>query len=120
MAGHYYAFVDKRDLLAELPDDIKQAVRNMLVPLPHIEWAANMNNCQIDCMGYGTTICSVAMFNARDRLGMAQYISRMGLLINRYEVFADDSYGVGSSSRYCCGLFPYHRLKLRRKFAGSL
>jgi len=44
-----------------------------------------MNNCQIDCMGYGTTICSVAMFNAIDRLGMAQYISRIGLLIDGNE-----------------------------------
>jgi phenol hydroxylase P1 protein len=91
VAEHNYAFVDKRDLLDELPDDIKQAVRDILVPLRHVEWAANMNNCQIDCMGYGTTICSVAMFNAMDRLGMAQYISRIGLLIDGNEATALDA-----------------------------
>mgnify|MGYP003631017463 FL=1 len=91
VAEHNYAFVDKRDLLDELPDDIKQAVRDILVPLRHVEWAANMNNCQIDCMGYGTTICSVAMFNAMDHLGMAQYISRIGLLIDGNEVTALDA-----------------------------
>jgi len=82
VAEHNYEFVDKRDLLEELPAEVKQAVRDILVPLRHVEWAANMNNCQIDTEGYGTTICSVAMFNAMDRLGMAQYISRIGLLID--------------------------------------
>jgi phenol hydroxylase P1 protein len=82
VAEHNYDFVDKRDLLEELPAEVKQAVRDVLVPLRHVEWAANMNNCQIDTEGYGTTICSVAMFNAMDRLGMAQYISRIGLLID--------------------------------------
>jgi phenol hydroxylase P1 protein len=82
VAEHNYDFVDKRDLLQELPDEVRQAVRDILVPLRHVEWAANMNNCQIDTEGYGTTICSVAMFNAMDRLGMAQYISRIGLLID--------------------------------------
>ena len=82
VAEHNYQFVDKRDLLKELPAEIIQAVREIIVPLRHVEWAANMNNCQIDSQGYGTTICSLAMFNAMDRLGMAQYISRIGLLID--------------------------------------
>lgn len=91
VAEHNYAFVDKRDLLDELSDEVKQAVRDILIPLRHVEWAANMNNCQIDCMGYGTTICSVAMFNATDRLGMAQYISRIGLLIDGNETTTLDA-----------------------------
>jgi phenol hydroxylase P1 protein len=91
VAEHNYAFVDKRDLLDDLSDTVKQAVRDILVPLRHVEWAANMNNCQIDSMGYGTTICSVAMFNAMDRLGMAQYISRIGLLIDGNETTTLDA-----------------------------
>ena len=91
VAEHNYAFVDKRDLLEELPDDIKQSVRDILIPLRHIEWGANMNNCQIDCMGYGSTICSVAMFNAMDRLGMAQYITRIGLLLDGNETTTLDA-----------------------------
>lgn len=91
VAEHNYAFVDKRDLLDEVPEDIKQAVRDILIPLRHVEWGANMNNCQIDCMGYGTTICSVAMFNATDRLGMAQYISRIGLLLDGNETTTLDA-----------------------------
>lgn len=91
VAEHNYAFVDKRDLLHELSDEVTQAVRDILVPLRHVEWAANMNNCQIDCMGYGTTICSLAMFNAMDRLGMAQYITRIGLLIDGNETTTLDA-----------------------------
>ncbi len=91
VAEHNYAFVDKRDLLDELPKETRQAVRDILVPLRHVEWGANMNNCQIDSEGYGTTICSVAMFNATDRLGMAQYISRIGLLLDGNETTTLDA-----------------------------
>jgi len=85
VAEHNYAFVEKRELLADLSPEVSQGVREILVPLRHVEWAANMNNCQIDTQGYGTTICSLAMFNAMDRLGMAQYISRIGLLLDDNE-----------------------------------
>ena len=91
VAEHNYAFVEKRELLADLSPEVSQGVREILVPLRHVEWAANMNNCQIDTQGYGTTICSLAMFNAMDRLGMAQYISRIGLLLDDNETTTLDA-----------------------------
>lgn len=85
VAEHNFAFVDKRDLFNSVPEEVKQAVREVLIPLRHVEWAANMNNCQITDECYGANFSALAMFNAMDRLGMAQYISRMGLLMDGNE-----------------------------------
>ena len=85
VAEHNFAFVDKRDLFDSVPEAIKQQVRDILIPLRHVEWAANMNNCQITDECFGSNFSSVAMFNAMDRLGMAQYVTRIGLLIDKNE-----------------------------------
>jgi hypothetical protein len=37
-------FVEKRDLLRQLPDEARQLVQRVVVPLRHLEWGANMNN----------------------------------------------------------------------------
>lgn len=85
VAEHNFAFVDKRDLFDAVPEAVKQAVRDILIPLRHVEWAANMNNCQITDECYGSNFSSVGMFNAMDRLGMAQYVTRIGLLLDGNE-----------------------------------
>ena len=85
VAEHNFSFVDKRDLFDSVPETVKQQVRDILVPLRHVEWAANMNNCQITDECYGSNFSSLAMFNAMDRLGMAQYVTRIGLLIDKNE-----------------------------------
>lgn len=75
-------FVDRRGLLRELPDDERAALILALVPLRHLEWGANLNNCYITGYGYGTAITQAAMFHTMDRLGLAQYASRIGLLLD--------------------------------------
>ncbi|MFT6625701.1 MAG: phenol hydroxylase P1 protein [Cycloclasticus sp.] len=85
VAEHNFNFVDQRDLFDSVPDSVKQSVRDILVPLRHVEWAANMNNCQITDECYGANFSSIAMFNAMDRLGMAQYVTRIGLLLDGNE-----------------------------------
>lgn len=85
-ADQNFTFVEKRGLLALMPDDVKQKVLQLVLPLRHFEWGANMNNSQICTMGYGTAITAPAMFQAGDRLGIAQYITRIGLLMGENEV----------------------------------
>jgi phenol hydroxylase P1 protein len=80
-ADQNFAFVEKRGLLTLMPDEVKQKVLSWVLPLRHYEWGANMNNTQICAMGYGAAITAPAMFQAGDRLGIAQYITRIGLLI---------------------------------------
>lgn len=72
---------EKRGLIDDLDPGARQDILDFIVPLRHFEWGANMNNTQICAMGYGTAITSAAILNAADRLGNAQYITRIALLL---------------------------------------
>lgn len=89
-AEQNFTFVEKRGMLSYMPEEVKQKVLRLIIPLRHFEWGANMNNAQICAMGYGTAITAPAMFYAGDRLGIAQYITRIGLLIGENETSALD------------------------------
>lgn len=73
-------FVEKRGLLASLPAHLRELLTLGVVPLRHVEWAANMNNAAITAYGFGSAITEAAMFQTMDRLGIAQYLTRIGLL----------------------------------------
>lgn len=75
-------FVEKRDLLSSLDPAWRTKVELYLLPLRHFEWGANMNNWFIADYGYGTAITAPAAFNAMDRLGMAQIITKIGLIFD--------------------------------------
>lgn len=77
-----FAFVDKRSLLETLPAELRDRIRKVVIPLRHLAWAANTNNCYITAYGYGTPVTAGSMFQTCDELGVAQYISRIGLLLD--------------------------------------
>lgn len=76
------AFTEKRDLFILWPEDARNLVIYALLPLRHYEWGGNTNNNFIAAYGYGTTITQAATMGMCDRLGMAQFISRIGLCID--------------------------------------
>jgi phenol/toluene 2-monooxygenase (NADH) P1/A1 len=61
---------------------VKARLAALMVPLRHVEWAANTNNCFVTGYGWGTAITQATMFHSMDRLGIAQYLSRLGLLLD--------------------------------------
>jgi len=75
-------FVDKRGLLRELPEALRNKHIFALVPLRHLEWGANTNNCYCTAYAWGTAVTQATMFHTMDRLGLAQYLSRIGLLLD--------------------------------------
>lgn len=77
-----FAFVEKRGLLAAIAPAWAEIVRLYLLPLRHYEWGANMNNSQITAIGYGAAITQATQFITMDRLGIAQIISRVGLVMD--------------------------------------
>lgn len=77
-----YAFFDKRNLVASLSDEAKAQVIRYLVPLRHVEHAANLNNMYGTAYGYGTAITQALLYDGMDRLGVAQYLSRIGLILD--------------------------------------
>lgn len=75
-------FVEERGLLSSLPDAERERLVYALVPLRHEEWGANTNNCYITAFGWGTALTQATMFATMDRLGLAQYLGRFGLLLD--------------------------------------
>lgn len=75
-------FIDKRSLLRSLPDAERQKLVFALVPLRHLEWGANTANCYVTAYAWGSALTQATMFQTMDRLGLAQYVSRIGLLLD--------------------------------------
>ncbi len=78
---HNFDMVERRNLLAAIPDAWRDKVRAYLLPLRHYEWGANMNNCSITVFGWGAALTAATCFAMGDRLGIAQLISRIGLAL---------------------------------------
>ena len=77
-----YQFVDSRGLVAKMPDAVRAEACDVLMPLRHVAWGGNMNNCSICAYGWGTAFTAPAMFHALDHLGAAQYLTRLGLALD--------------------------------------
>lgn len=76
-----FQFVENRGLLSMMDSEAVDLALNILLPLRHVAWGANMNNASICAYGYGTAFTAPAMFHAMDNLGIAQYITRLGLVM---------------------------------------
>lgn len=77
-----FAFVEKRGLADTLDPAWRKAVEDYLLPMRHVAWGGNMNMTAICDRGYGTAITAPCIFAAADQLGMAQIISRIGLVLD--------------------------------------
>jgi phenol hydroxylase P1 protein len=86
-----FSTAEKRGLVASFSDEVKQEINNIMLPLRHFEWGANMNNCFITDFGYGTAITQLTMFYTLDRLAVAQYLTRLGLLVSENDVAVLDA-----------------------------
>jgi phenol hydroxylase P1 protein len=69
-------------MLASLPTDLREKIISVFVPIRHMEYAANLNNTYMSAYGYGVSITQAASMCAMDRLGIAQYITRIGLMLD--------------------------------------
>lgn len=76
-----FALVEDRGFADALPDDVKERIIALYVPLRHREWGGNTNCMFMAAYGYGAAFTSPATFHAMDHLGMAQYLTRIGLTL---------------------------------------
>jgi phenol/toluene 2-monooxygenase (NADH) P1/A1 len=76
-----YQFVESRGLVGKLPTEQVSQICTQMMPLRHVAWGGNMNNTFICAYGYGTSFTAPAMFHAMDHLGVAQYLTRLGLTL---------------------------------------
>ena len=77
-----YAFFAKRNLADAMSDEVREKIIRYVLPLRHLELAANMNNVFGSAYGTVTVVTQGFLFNGMDRLGIAQYLSRIGLLLD--------------------------------------
>lgn len=73
-------FVASRDLVRALPEASVKTLIDCVIPLRHYEFGANMNCAHMAAYGFGSIFTQAAMMASADRLGMAQHLSRIGLL----------------------------------------
>lgn len=81
-AENNYAFFEKRGLAQRLDATLRDKLIRFLIPLRHVEHNANLSNLYACDYGYGTVLVQACLFNGMDRLGIAQYLSRIGLLLD--------------------------------------
>ena len=77
-----FSVVEKRGLLTALDGGLAEKIRKVIIPFRHAEWGANNNNLFIAAYGFGTPMPIAADFQGMDRLGNAQYITRIGLILS--------------------------------------
>ncbi|WP_347456884.1 aromatic/alkene monooxygenase hydroxylase subunit beta [Acinetobacter thermotolerans] len=77
-----FTFVEKNQILNTIAPELLEKAEKLLIPLRHYEWGANMNNSFITGYAYGATLTNATMFATMDRLGSAQYLTRIGLLLD--------------------------------------
>ncbi|MEZ5840572.1 MAG: hypothetical protein R3D02_09115 [Hyphomicrobiales bacterium] len=86
-----FAFVEERDLLGKAGDTVRDRLIRLLLPIRHLHWGSNMNMSEICQRGYGTAVTAPCIFSAGDHLGMAQIVSRIGLVIDGQTATALDA-----------------------------
>lgn len=77
-----FSFCGKRNLLGRLPKITQRLLLRLLVPLRHVELGANMSNSLIAGDATATIVAQMHMYQAMDRLGIGQYLSRIALLLD--------------------------------------
>lgn len=78
-AGADFDLVEEQGLATSYANQGKQIVNQVLLPLRHVAWASNINNSFIAAYGYGISISQAAAYASMDQLGIAQFITRVGL-----------------------------------------
>ena len=81
-----FEFVEKRGLLDNLDEAWKARIRQLVLPIRHVAWAANNNNNYVAAYGYGAPLTAACSMHMMDHLGVAQYISRIGLVLDGNEM----------------------------------
>ena len=80
-----FDFVEKRNLLQAIAPEWQKKIRELVIPMRHVAWAGNTNNNYIAAYGFGAPITSGCTMHMMDLLGVAQYISRIGLVLAENE-----------------------------------
>jgi phenol hydroxylase P1 protein len=78
-----FEFVETRGLAESYDDAARRTVLDVYLPLRHVAWGANMNGAAMCAYGFGTAITQACLYQGMDQLGIAQYLTRLGLALGQ-------------------------------------
>ena len=78
-----FEFVENRGLAESYDDSARRTVLDVYLPLRHVAWGANMNGASMCAYGYGTAITQPCLYQGMDQLGIAQYLTRLGMVLGQ-------------------------------------
>lgn len=83
-----FSLVESRALHLTVPEAMRQQILDLLLPLRHAAWGANQNNVLISGYGFGTPFTQPCLYYGMDCLAIAQYLSRIGMMLGGVESLA--------------------------------
>lgn len=78
-----FDFVESRGLADGYDDAARRTALDFYLPLRHVAWGANMNGASMCAYGFGTAITQPCLYQGMDQLGIAQYVTRLGLALGQ-------------------------------------
>jgi phenol hydroxylase P1 protein len=78
-----FEFIESRGLGDTYDDAARRTALDVYLPLRHVAWGANMNGAAMCAYGYGTAITQPCLYQGMDQLGIAQYLTRLGLALGQ-------------------------------------
>ena len=80
-----FDLVEDQGLAASYSAQGKDLALSVFLPLRHVAWASNINKGYVSAYGYGIAISQAACYASMDQLGVAQYVTRLGMAFNDIE-----------------------------------
>jgi len=78
-----FEFVESRGLADSYDEGARRTALDVYLPLRHVAWGANMNGAAMCAYGYGTAITQPCLYQGMDQLGIAQYLTRLGMALGQ-------------------------------------
>ena len=84
-----FDLVEDLGLAAAYPAAGKELALKVFLPLRHVAWGSNLNKAYVSSYAYGIAMSQAACYASMDQLGVAQYVSRLGLAFNDLDALAE-------------------------------
>jgi phenol hydroxylase P1 protein len=84
-----FDLVDQLGLAASYPAAGRDAALKVFLPLRHVAWGANINDSYVAAYSYGIAIAQATCYASMDQLGIAQYVTRLGMAFGDVDALAE-------------------------------
>lgn len=83
-----FDLVETVGLARTFPEAGANLALKVFLPLRHLAWGENLNNAYISAYSYGIAVSQATCYASMDQLGIAQYVSRLGMAFDDLDALA--------------------------------